>query len=219
MLSKISVAHPTQPFEVTARDLKVYRGFVGRTYLSLAEDKPKFESCRIYGQAVADHDNRVCVLDTNNSSEKSFVQTFDLTITSDENITTAWDTSKRTGLLLDNLTDPLDTLTDPERRRIWDLQHEIFDRLPPTATLFKNRNWSLECEIPPTVLEQLSADVTQERVESVTIKISWPYALIDNVSGAWGYFGEAGNSLKGHVSTFHWLLTGPQRTSANPPQA
>jgi hypothetical protein len=98
----------------------------------------------------------------------------------------------------------VDTLSDPEQRRIRNLQYEIFDKLPPTATLFnQGSHWSLECEIPVAVLEQLSADLISGCVESVAIKIEWPFGFIDNLSGAWGFF--EGHQLRGHVSTFTWF--------------
>jgi hypothetical protein len=163
---KFRVSRSAEKFEVTGRNLQLYRRLVGRTSLSLSEDKPEFSSA-IGGQAVADRDNRVCVFGTT-----KYAQMFALTINSDHNIHDSW---------------------------------HIFDQLPPTATLFnQGSHWSLECEIPLAVLEQLSADLVSRCVESVAIKIEWPFGFIDNLSGAWGFF--EGGQLRGHVSTFTWLL-------------
>jgi|HubBroStandDraft_6_1064221.scaffolds.fasta_scaffold40406_6 hypothetical protein len=189
---KFRVSRSAEKFEVTGRNLQLYRRLVGRTSLSLSEDKPEFSSA-IGGQAVADRDNRVCVFGTT-----KYAQMFALTINSDHNIHDSWHMIKSTEILVD-------ALSDPEQRRIRDLQYEIFDQLPPTATLFnQGSHWSLECEIPLAVLEQLSADLVSRCVESVAIKIEWPFGFIDNLSGAWGFF--EGGQLRGHVSTFTWLL-------------
>jgi hypothetical protein len=71
---KFRVSRPQEKFEVTGRNLQLYRRMVGRTSLSLSEDKPEFSSA-IGGQAVADHDNRVCVFATS-----KYAQMFALTI-------------------------------------------------------------------------------------------------------------------------------------------
>ena len=190
--AKFRVSRAAEKFEVTGRNFQAYRRLVARTSLSLAEDEPEFSST-IRGQAVAGRDNRVCVLGTNN-----YAQMFALTVNSDHKIRDSWDMIKRTEILVD-------TLSDPELRRIRDLQYEIFDKLPPTATLFnQGSHWSLECEIPLAVLEQLSADLVSRCVESVAIKIEWPFGFINNLSGAWGFF--EGGQLRGHISTFTWLL-------------
>jgi hypothetical protein len=156
---KFRVSRSAEKFEVTGRNLQLYRRLVGRTSLSLSEDKPEFSSA-IGGQAVADRDNRVCVFGTT-----KYAQMFALTINSDHNIHDSWHMIKSTEILVD-------ALSDPEQRRIRDLQYEIFDQLPPTVTLFnQGSHWSLECEIPLAVLEQLSADLVSRCVESVAIKI------------------------------------------------
>jgi hypothetical protein len=191
-IAGLRVSRPQEKFEVTGRALQLYRRWVGRTSLSISEDEPELSSS-IYGQAVADRENRVCVFGTTNCS-----QIFALTINSDEKIQSSWDSIKRIELFVDKV-------SDPEQQRIRDLQYEIFDKLPPTATLFnQGSHWSLECEIPLAVLEQLSTDLVSPGVESVAIKIEWPFGFIDSSSGAWGFFQEG--QLRGHISTFRWFL-------------
>ena len=64
---------------------------------------------------------------------------------------------------------------DGERRRIRDLQHELFDKSPPTATLFYP--WALECELPTAVIDQLSTDLAAARVDIVRFNIEWPFGF------------------------------------------
>ncbi len=183
------VSDPTRKFEVTGHSLQLYRHFSRRSLLS--EGKPEFSSS-IHGQAVTDHEH-VCVFGTNNRS-----QIFHLTINSDLNIKSSWETIKGVDLLVDKL-------TDPEQRRIRDIQHQIFDKAPPTATLFnEGRHWSLECEVPLHVLEQLSVDMVARCVKSVRFQIEWPFGFVDKLSYAWGFF--EGGKLQGHISSFSWSL-------------
>ena len=118
---KFRVSRSAEKFEVTGRNLQLYRRLVGRTSLSLSEDKPEFSSA-IGGQAVADRDNRVCVFGTT-----KYAQMFALTINSDHNIHDSWHMIKSTEILVD-------ALSDPEQRRISDLQYEFsinYHRQPP----------------------------------------------------------------------------------------
>jgi hypothetical protein len=148
----------------------------------------------------------VCVFGTNNRSK-----TFALAINADLNIEGSWERIKGNDLLVDNL-------SDSEQRRIRDILHQIFDKLPPTATVFnQGSHWSLECEIPCPVLEQLSTDLVARCVDSVYIKIEWPFGFIDNLSGAWGFF--EGGQLRGHVSRFTWSLLIESPRSTHDPAA
>jgi hypothetical protein len=201
----VRVSRPQEKFEVAGRNLQVYRHFAGRTSLSLTEDEPGFSSS-VRGEAVADRDNCVCVFSTTKSA-----QTFYLTINSDANVQSSWNTIKRIELLVDNL-------SDAEQRRIRDLQYNVFDKLPPTATLFnQGSHWSLECAVPSPVLTQLSTDLVSCGVESVAIKIEWPFGFLDSSSGAWGFF--EGSQLRGHVLMFAWLLQTEGSRSQEAPSA
>jgi hypothetical protein len=127
-------------------------------------------------------------------------------------------TLKVHGNKLRELTFLVDNLSDSEQRRIRDIQHQIFDKLPPTATVFnQGSHWSLECEIPLPVLERLSTDLVARCVDSVSIKIEWPFGFIDNLSGAWGFF--EGGQLRGHVSSFTWSLLIESLRSTHDPAA
>jgi hypothetical protein len=192
------VAHPPWKFDIRAHQLEIDRCW---SWSSLSNEKSKFVTS-IRGEAIAKLDE-VCVFGTNQRSN-----VFDLTINSDAGVAESWERMKRIDLLVDH------NEGDPERRRIRDLQHEVFDKTPSTATLFYHQgHWGLECEIPSNVLEQLSKDLITCRVERLDLEIEWPFGLTEDPSGPWGVF--EGGSLRGHVATPAWsLLTQEQ----NPPK-
>jgi len=118
---------------------------------------------------------------------------FHLTLKSDVDVAQAWEEIKTLEFLLHR---------DGERRRFRDLQHEFFDKSPPTATL--SSPWDLECQIPPAVFDQLSSDLAATRVDKARLNIECPFAFVEKETGEWGFFEE--DTLRGYVSSFTWSL-------------
>jgi hypothetical protein len=166
----LSIAHPTRKFAATGRDFQLSRRWL---WTSLSDDKPSFITS-IHGRVTGDE---VCVFGTASRSK-----VFDLTVGSDQNIEDSWRRTKEVDLLTD-------VIIDPDRLRIRAIQHERFDKMPPTATLFNHRgHWSLECEVPLPVLERFSADLVARSVDTVDIGVAWPFAFVETESGSWGFF-------------------------------
>lgn len=189
------VSHPSRTFEVTGRDFQLARRWL-RT--SASEARTEFLTS-MHGCFEGDD---VCVLGTDKRSK-----IFHTTISSDSNIEESWRNIRRIDLLVDKL-------SDPERWRIRGMQHEVFDKSPPTATLFYHQgHWSMECEIPLPVLTQFSADFVACGVDKVLIRIEWPFAFIDRLSGSWGFF--EGGQLRGHVCSFTWSSPAERANRAN----
>ena len=177
------ISHPTRMFEVTARGLKLYRRWARS---SLEEAKPEFSNS-VHGQAVSESDY-VGVFGTDRRSKE-----FQLTINSDLDVTNSWVRIKRIDLLVDAVR------ADTERIRIRDIQHELFDKSPPIATLsYHEGHWSLECETTLPVLEQLSTDLMTCCVGSLRIQIEWPFGFTEKSSGSWGFLRAAN-----YGGTFH----------------
>ena len=181
------IANPTRKFNLRLHKLEIGRRW---SRSSRSGDKPEFVTYT-RAEAIAEHD-KVCVFGTNLHSNL-----FHLTINSDVGVAESWESIKGIDLLVDH------DASDPERRRIRDLQYAVFDKTPPTATLFYHQGyWSLECEVPQTVLEQLCQDLITCGVARVRLEIEWPFGLTDDQSGWWGFFD--GGQLRGHVATLAW---------------
>jgi hypothetical protein len=179
------IAHPTRTFKVSGSGFQLSRRWL---WTSLSNEKPEFTTS-IHGRVTGDE---VCVFGMNKRSKA-----FDLTISSDQKSAESWKRAKEADLLLD-------VVTDPERRRIRAIQHERFDNIPPTATLFNQRSyWSLECEIALPVLEQFSADLVAQSVDTVKMSVEWPFASTETKSGSWGFYD--GGQLRGYVCNLTWF--------------
>lgn len=183
-----------EPGHIRKFDLRLQRLVIDRrlSWSSLSGDKPEFATS-IRGEAIAEHEE-VCVFGTGRRSN-----VFDLTIDSDVGVVELWESIKGIDLLVDH------DGSDPERRRIRDLQHKKFEKTPPTATLFYYQYyWRLECHVPQTVLEQLSEDLLICGVDRVHLEIEWPFGLTDEQAGSWGFFD--GGQLRGYVTKLVWRL-------------
>ena len=192
--SGITIAHPTKTFEVACHELKLARRWLRS---SSFEDNPEFSSS-VHGRAVAERDH-VTVFDYKQCRTKEF----HLTLRTDARIRQSWESMKGIELLVKEL--------NGERRRIRDLQHERFDKSPPTATVFYHQgHWAMECEVQATVLDRLSLDLIAGCVDMVNLRIDWPFGLIAKQTGDWGFFAD--DQLRGYVSSVTWLL----RTERNP---
>src|ERR1700733_6108722 len=136
-----TISRSTSRFEVVGHDFRLARRWWSGELSS--NGKSEF-STAVHGETTGDE---VCEFETGSCSK-----IFSLTVTGDSNIKESWESIRR----MESFTD---TLTDQEQRRIRQIQHEIFDKSPPTAALFRSGGWSLECEIPLPVLEHLTADL------------------------------------------------------------
>jgi hypothetical protein len=191
------VSHATDTFEVNVHDLQFSRrwGQGG----SLGDKKPKFKTI-IYGRAVAERGD-VRIFDKAARSNE-----FSFTLHSDADAETLWKTVGGADLLVRQ------TLA-PEQSRIRDLQHAEFDKLPPTAYLFRQPGgWSLECRVPLSVLDELSADLEARLVEKLWVRIQWPFGFKVN-SSTWCFFD--GGQLIGYVAWFDWSSTAPKVIQQN----
>jgi hypothetical protein len=186
-----TIAHATKRFEVVGTELKLSRRWLRSSAFG---DKPEFASS-IHGRAVADWDH-VCVFGTAHRSDE-----FHFTLHSDLHIAESWESIKGIEHLVDKL--------DGERLRIRDLQHDVFEKSPPTATLFYHEgHWAMECEVPLPVLDQLSSDLVAGCVDTIRLQIDWPFGFIEKEKGDWGFFD--GSQLRGYVSSLTWQLLMPQ---------
>jgi hypothetical protein len=192
----IHVAEPTRRFAVSVRELEINRAW---SWSSLTSDAPEFATS-IHGQAVSE--GNVCVFGTTLRSKM-----LDLTFNSDEGAVKSWESIKRIEIVVGR------DSSDPERLRLTNLQYEEFDKKPPTATLWHHSGWILECELPSAVLAQLSEDLIVCAVERVGLEIEWPFGLVENGSGSWGFF--EGSQLRGYVTKLRWSLPTlkPNRTT------
>ena len=181
-----TIAHPTRKFEVIGHELKLSRRWSRSSSLG---DKPIFSNS-VHGRAVNESDH-VRVFGTGHRSKE-----LDLSVNSDLHIAESWESIKGIDLLVENL--------GGERRRIRDLQYGVFEGSPPTATLFYHEaHWSMECEIPSAVLDRLSVDLLVSHVDTIRLRIEWPFGLIDKETGDWGFY--PGSQLRGYISSITWL--------------
>lgn len=188
-------------FDLAVRDLNINRHWSSS---GLGGQGAEFATS-ISGQAVSERNEafsereEVWVIETDLRSG-----TFHLTLRSDTRAFETWQGIKNTELLVGH------DASHPERLRIRNIQYEKFDRTSPTATLWYDHGWLLECQVPSVVLMQLSEDLVASRVERVGLQIKWifPLRLKKNWLSPWGFFD--GSQLRGHVDRLHWTLPVPE---------
>jgi hypothetical protein len=195
-----------QQFLVTGYALRAVRRWEREAFES--DEVPRF-SISISGVGVATTDD-VCIIGTDRSS-----QAFGLQIRSDRDIAKEWETIRR----LDEVAYGEQGIGTPERQ-LRDLQYDVLNKEPPTATLFFNKGWNLECNIPEAVLAQITAGIDTQEVDQVTIGINWECGLVQpyepfgrllarsSRNATWGMFTLPGNTepepLRGHISVLEW---------------
>jgi hypothetical protein len=201
-------------FWVTAYDLVVTRG-MARQYV-VENDTNANHAVSISGVALAVRDE-VCV----NHSNAPRRTKFKLTIREDRKAKEEWDLIKR------ELSLHREGHIDEEiTRRIRDSYRTEFATIPPTASLYIPeqfaKEWCIDVQIPPPVLEQFVADLSDSKIEKISIGLEWVGGFSKEEKGlgfeflkefgvvTWCLIGGSEDMtpepLIGRVSRFDWNL-------------
>jgi hypothetical protein len=191
--------------------LKVARGWRGGWRLkagALVEREPEL-SDSIHGDAVSE--DSVCIIGTEKRTQR-----FDLTLKADDDAKSKWEFLKAH-----------DTKVNPDAKiqRYKAIVAEECDKNPPTACLFRceadweignKASWSVELQLPASVIEKLEADILANRAKALRLGINWACGLVadehapPSVPTTWGLpnfdndnFPE---NLYGHVKSLSWLV-------------
>lgn len=223
--------------EATKQDAYGGYGFAIRTFWFAVSDlhlhsywsressltrKPEF-SHFVSGKAVTKDLVRVI-------GRESAINEFDFTLRVDTDAKESWEWLKAHDVLA--YTDQ--SKYKPEHVRIKKLIDERLDTDPPTAALFTyeadwemgtKAGWSIECKVPPEVLDKLIHEIASKTVDTISIGVKWTVGLVydehapPSLPTVWGLFCLEGNrspeSLRGHVSSIKWSPSSRLETTSD----
>ncbi|HEX5281960.1 MAG TPA: hypothetical protein VFW28_17900 [Micropepsaceae bacterium] len=208
--------HPDaiRTFYVKGRGLAVNRSWSRRNNV---DDTTRSQECsaHITAKGYGNRDD-VCVIGTEKASS-----VFALTIRPEKDAKSALERWANTDRLR-KLGAGEQTGETPEQR-LWSHINDELKKEPPTAFLgFIERNWELgisegwflDCDVPPSVFDALTADIVNRDVDEVGIGIRWVAGLVRDrhappvVPTTWGLFTLPGSTspetMNGHVTAIGW---------------